>query len=253
MRVLILGGTGEGMAVAEALRRDPRFDPVYSLAGATRTPHPPHVQTRSGGFGGVAGLSGWLRSEAIAALIDATHPYAVRISRNAARAAAETGIALLRVARPAWTAQPGDRWTGVADADGAAAALGDEPRKVLLTVGSKGLAPFRAAGRHCFVVRCIDAPDPALLPARATLLLSRGPFGIAEERALLAEHGIDTLVTKNSGGEATAAKLQAAREAGIEVVMIGRPRGDRVTAEVPDALAALEWLVHLHQTAPRGA
>ena len=253
MRVLILGGTGEGMALAGALRGDGRFDPVYSLAGATRTPHPPGIATRIGGFGGAAGLAGWLRAEAIAAVIDATHPYAVRISANAAQAAAGAGIALLRIARPAWVAQPGDRWTGVADAGEAAGVLGDEPRRVLLTIGSKGLAPFRAAGPHRYWVRCIDPPDPSLLPAQATLLLARGPFGLSDERALLARHGIELIVTKNSGGNATSPKLQAAREAGIPVVMIGRPAGDPATPQVPDAPAALEWLGRLHQAAPRGA
>ncbi len=251
LRVLILGGTGEGMALASALRHDARFDPLYSLAGATRAPEPPGIEHRTGGFGGAAGLADWLRERGIEALVDATHPYALRISENAVAAASDTGIPLLRIGREAWVARPDDRWIAVDDAAGAAGALGEQPRQVLLTIGSKSLAPFRAATQHRYLVRCIDPPD--LLPPHATLLLARGPFSLADERALLARHGIDVLVTKNSGGDATAPKLQAAREAGLPVVMIRRP--DRVcgAAQVPDAAAALEWLAHQATVVPRGA
>ena len=253
--MLILGGTGEAMTLAAALRDDARYAATYSLAGATRTPALPGIARRIGGFGGASGLAAWLREQAIAALVDATHPYAVRISANAVAAAATTAIPLLRIGRPPWSAQPGDRWIAVEDPAAAAAALGDTPRRVLLTIGSKTLAAFREAAQHCYWVRCIDPPEPGLLPPGATLLLARPPFALADERALLARHGIDIVVTKNSGGDATAPKLQAAREAGIEVVMIRRPDAAHAPATVPDAAAALRWLAGLsHSPAtPRGA
>ena len=258
MRVLLLGGTTEASALAGMLARDPRFSATLSLAGVTRTPALPAIACRIGGFGGIDGLHDWLLSERIEALVDATHPYAVQMSRHGAIAAARAGIPRLRIDRPAWTAQAGDRWTAVADADAAAASLGAVPRRVLLTVGSKALLPFRQAPMHHYLVRCIDAPDPSLLPPRAELLLARGPFTLDAETTLLAERRIELLVSKNSGGGATAPKLEAARRLGLPVLMIDRPaaaddgRGTGGTADT--AAEAMRWLsARRHQREPRGA
>ena len=247
MRVLVLGGTSEGSALAAMLHQTGlvqagRFAVTLSLAGATRTPMLPAVPHRIGGFGGAEGLAAWLRAQRIETLVDASHPFAARMRAHAAVAAAQTGTILLRIARPAWIPQAGDPWTQVADAQAAAACLGAVPRRVLLTVGSRSLAPFRDTPAHRYVVRCIDAPDPSLLPAGAELLLARGPFTLAGETDLLERRRIEILVSKNSGGEATAAKLHAARRLGVEVVMIARPPELADTPSVATAAEALEFL-----------
>ncbi len=245
MRVLLLGGTTEASMLARHLAGDVRFAATLSFAGVTDHPVPPPIAWRVGGFGGADGLRTWLHAERIEAVIDATHPYAVRISRNAAVAAAAAAVPLWRVERPPWTEGAGDRWIRVGDAEAAAAALGETPQRVLLTLGSKGLAAFRDAPMHRYVVRCIDAPAPALLPPHAELVLARGPFALADETALLAAHRITRLVSKNSGGTATAAKLTAARQAGIVVVMIDRPPA--ALAASGTVAQALDWLEARHR------
>jgi precorrin-6A/cobalt-precorrin-6A reductase len=247
MRVLLLGGTTEASKLAELLADDPRFCATLSLAGVTQAPVLPRIAHRIGGFGGANGLSRWMRAQGIAALIDATHPYAVQMSRHAVLAAAEEGIPLLRINRPAWMPQDGDRWVMVRDAAEAAGALGDLPRRVLLTLGSKGVAAFCGAPAHHYVVRCIDAPDPSLLPPRSELLLARGPFTLGAELALLAERRIDVLVSKNSGGTATAPKLEAARRLGLPVLMIERPAAEDDASSAVTAEDAMRWLLALHQ------
>ena len=254
MRVLLLGGTTEASALAEMLACDPRFSATLSLAGVTRAPKLPTIACRIGGFGGIDGLAAWLRAEQIEALIDATHPYAVQMSRHAAMAAATVGIPRLRIDRPAWVAQPGDRWTSVPDAETAAAALGAIPRRVLLTVGSKALRPFHLAPAHHYLVRCIDPPDPALLPPDSTLLLARGPFTLDGEIDLLATRRIEWLVSKNSGGTATAPKLAAARQLGLPVLMIERPTSPGDACDTATPADAMRWLsARRHQRAVRGA
>jgi precorrin-6A/cobalt-precorrin-6A reductase len=241
MRVLILGGTTEASAIARAVVGDRRFAPVLSLAGRTRVPAQPPIPWRVGGFGGVEGLAAYLHGEKIAALIDATHPFAARMKANAAQAAALAGIPRVAVLRPAWAALPGDRWTEVADMTGAFAALGRTPRRVFLSIGRQELAAFGPP--HTYLVRSVDPPDPAILPPDATSIIARGPFTEAAEQALLHAYRIEVLVTKNAGGDATAAKLAAARRLGLPVVMVARP----VAPEPPvvaDAPGALAWLAH---------
>jgi precorrin-6A/cobalt-precorrin-6A reductase len=160
-------------------------------------------------------------------------------------------VALLRLCRPAWSRRAGDDWRDAADMDDAVRLIGSAPRRVLLTVGRHDLAPFRLAGAHHYVVRSIDPPKPDLLPAGAALVLDRGPYGFAEERAMLEAHRIEMLVTKNSGGPATAAKLEAARALGLPVVMVARPAEPLTPVET--AGAALDWLGSLHHDADRGA
>ena len=233
MRVLILGGTTEAAAIARALAGDARFDAVLSLAGRTRAPATPPIPWRVGGFGGAAGLAAYLNAERMAALIDATHPFAARMKANAQA----VPIPRVAVLRPEWTRQAGDDWTEVRDMAGAFAALGPVPRRVFLTVGQGDLAAFR--GPHRYLVRTVDPPGDA--PPDAVVITARGPFAEADDRVLMQAHGVDTLVTKNSGGVAVAGKLAAARGLGVRVVMVARPPPPAGPI-VPDAAGALAWL-----------
>jgi len=245
MRVLILGGTTEASELARALADDRRFDAVLSLAGRTRAPAQSPIPSRTGGFGGVEGLVAYLRAERVDALIDATHPFAAQISRHAVAAGEMARVPALALRRPPWQPVEGDRWTVVADMPAAARALGRSPRRVFLTIGQKDLAVFAAAPWHHYLVRSVDPHDPAALPPGAKAITARGPFEEGAERRLLEAHRIDVLVTKNSGGTATAAKLAAARALHLPVVMAARPAAPPAET-VADAQAALDWLVRLH-------
>lgn len=240
-RVLILGGTTEGYALAEALvaRGVPRV--ISSLAGRTANPRLPAGETRIGGFGGISGLTDYLRRNAIQTVIDATHPFAATMGWHAAEACATVGVPLLRLARPGWEPEPGDSWELVDDWVQAVEALGRTgARRVFLALGRQELGPFASLPDIWFLIRAVTPPDPMPAFASAELLLARGPFDLATECALLDGHRIDTIVCKNSGGEATAAKLIAARERGIRVVMRRRPaRPALPTAATVEA--ALDW------------
>jgi precorrin-6A/cobalt-precorrin-6A reductase len=252
MKILILGGTTEGRLLAERLAGDPRYQTLLSFAGRTESLQRPASAHRVGGFGGSEGLSAFLREHAFAALVDATHPFAARISANAVLAATRTGTPLVRLSRPAWSQQPGDLWTCVASMEDAARALGDTPRRVFLTIGKQEIAAFRAAPQHRYLTRAIDAFEPGLPHAR--VILARGPFALDGELALLERERIEVLVSKNAGTSATYAKIEAARKLGITVVMVDRPL-------LPEALEvhAVEgvrtWLAALHDGArsERGA
>ena len=241
MNILILGGTTEASALARALVDRP-WHATLSLAGRTRIPVPQPIPCRVGGFGGPDGLAAHLREHAVDALVDATHPFAAQMTRNAAEAAAQTGTPLLAIHRPAWTAPSGAHWTEVPCMQAAAAALGAAPRRVLLTIGQKDLAPFAAAAQHAYVLRSVDAP--AAPPPGALILTATGPFREADERALMLEHRIDALVTKNAGGTATIAKLAAAAALGIETIVVARPPVPPGLPTVPTAAEALAWLEH---------
>ena len=240
--VLVLGGTTEASALVPLLlAARPPLDVVTSFAGRTRRPRSVGGRVRVGGFGGVPGLVGYLREEGVQAVVDATHPFAAQMPWHAAEACAELGVPCLRVLRPAWSPAPEDRWIEVADLSGAATALASMgARRVLLTTGRQQLAPFAALRDTWFLVRAIEPPEPQPL-AQAEVLLARGPFDLAGERHLLEERGIDAVVTKNSGGPATAAKLHAARALGLPVVVVARPPApDGPT--VADAEAAATWV-----------
>lgn len=229
MHVLILGGTSDARTLAARLHGTPGFRVVSSLAGRTKAPVLPVGESRIGGFGGVDGLAAYLAREGVAAVVDATHPFAARISANAVAACARADVPLLRLQRPGWTAEPGDDWRRIPDADAAAALLPALGRRVFLTTGRLETAPYAAAALDdlWFLLRSVEPPTGPV-PARLELLLARGPFTVEDEIALLRRHRIDVLVTKDSGGSQTAAKLAAARELGVPVVMIDRPA---VTAE----------------------
>ncbi|MFF0424017.1 cobalt-precorrin-6A reductase [Streptomyces sp. NPDC004520] len=219
MHVLILGGTTEARALAGLLHGRVRV--TSSLAGRVASPRLPAGEVRIGGFGGPEGLAAWVREQAVDAVIDATHPFAERISFNAARAAATAHVPLLALRRPGWVPVDGDDWRSAASLEEAARTLDGLGDRVFLTTGRMGLAAF-AACPQWFLVRSVDAPDTPM-PPRTEILLDRGPFTLDGERELLARHRIDVVVTKDSGGAATAPKLTAAREAGLPVVVVRRP------------------------------
>lgn len=246
MRILILGGTGEASALARLLAGDPRFAATLSLAGRTASPAPQALPTRTGGFGGADGLARWLKTEAIAAVIDATHPFAARISANAVEACGRAGVPLASIVRPAWTQQDGDIWSAVPNASAAASllAVDSRPRRVFLSLGRQELANFAAAPHHDYLARLIEPPATMILPPRIRFIFERGPFDKPSEAHLLAAERIETLVSKNAGGAATYAKIEAAREAGLPVIMIARPikpHGD--VLRCPEEAAA--WLARL--------
>ncbi|MFE7278109.1 cobalt-precorrin-6A reductase [Streptomyces sp. NPDC057623] len=244
MHVLILGGTTEARRLAELLAADvvPGLRVTNSLAGRVAAPRLPPGEVRVGGFGGADGLGAWLREHEVDALIDATHPFAGRISFNAARAAATAHVPLLALRRPGWVAVEGDDWREAGSLEAAALLLPGLGRRGFLTTGRMGLAAFADLNDLWFLVRSVDAPEPPH-PPRMEVLLDRGPFTLDGERELLRRHRIDVVVTKDSGGAATAPKLTAAREAGLPVVVVRRPpvpAGVRVVAEPEQALA---WLL----------
>jgi len=238
--VLILGGTAEARQLAGKLAAHDALNVTLSLAGRTERPVAQGVPTRVGGFGGPEGLAAYLSEQGVDLVIDATHPYAARISANAAHAARIAGVPLLALRRPGWEPVSGDRWTMVDDAAAAVAALGSAPRRVFLALGRQELMPFERAPQHSYLIRSVDPVEPPLAVPNATYILARGPFDRASERAMLEAHGVDAIVCKNSGGSATYAKIEAARELGIEVVMFRRPALPGVAgATTVDALLQL--------------
>ncbi|MGD6753128.1 cobalt-precorrin-6A reductase [Streptomyces sp. BH105] len=241
--VLILGGTTEARSLAEALH--PRVRVTSSLAGRVAAPRLPAGEVRIGGFGGAEGMAAWIREHAVSAVIDATHPFAETISFNAARAAATAHVPLLALRRPGWVPGPGDDWREVGSLAEAAEAVRGAGR-VFLTTGRMGLAAFAHVDDADFVVRSVDAPEPPA-PPRMSVLLDRGPFTLPGERAVLADHAIDVLVTKDSGGAATSPKLVAAREAGIPVIVVRRPP---VPTGVPVATTVTEATAWLNTATP---
>jgi precorrin-6A/cobalt-precorrin-6A reductase len=241
--ILILGGTAEARALAGKLAGDPRFAVELSLAGRTRAPAEQPVPVRVGGFGGAEGLAAYLRQKGISILIDATHPYAAQISRNAAEAAEISGVPLVALRRPAWVRQPGDRWIEVDGVADAVDALGEVPRKAFLTLGRQELLPFEAVPQHHYLVRSVDPVEPPLSVPNAVYLTARGPFEQADEARLLQDHGIEVIVAKNSGGPASYGKIAAARELGIDVVLIRRPDLPEVPS-VETVEEMLAWLDH---------
>jgi precorrin-6A/cobalt-precorrin-6A reductase len=236
VRILILGGTGEARELAAALVAA-GTDVVSSLAGRVRDPRLPEGGVRIGGFGGADSLTAFLTAAGITAVVDATHPFASGITANAAAAASSAHVPLLVLRRPGWDIDPA--WHAVADIHAAAAVVrGWRGEGVFLTTGRGDLAAFAGDDAHSFLVRSVDPPDGAV-PARMQLILDRGPYTVEGETVLMREHGVGLLVTRNSGGPMTAAKLQAARDLGVQVVVVQRPpvpAGSTVVATVPEAV-----------------
>jgi precorrin-6A/cobalt-precorrin-6A reductase len=241
-RALILGGTSEAHALAEALSRA-GYDAVYSYGGRTRAPPAQPVRVRVGGFGGVSGLSDYIHHENITHVIDATHPFAVEISRHAVAACASSRTPLIALERMPWVKSPGDVWIEVADIGSAVAALPDQRARVFLAIGRQHIAPFGAKSQHAYTLRFVDSPDRAPPLADADLIVSRGPFSLPGERELLRSRRIEWIVARNSGGAGARAKIDAARESSLPVIMIERPKlPDRQSVE--SVAEVMQWLGH---------
>ncbi|MFD1327726.1 cobalt-precorrin-6A reductase [Mycoplana ramosa] len=227
-RILILGGTTEARELASRLSRRADLDVTLSLAGRTIDPAPQPVPVRTGGFGGAAGLADYLAAHGIDLLVDATHPFARQISANAEQAADQAGTPLIRLERTGWQPVAGDRWTRAATLEEAVGALGPQPRRVFLAIGRQEAFHFNAAPQHHYLVRSVDPVDPPLTVPSVDYILARGPFAVDDEIALLRDHRIEVVLSKNSGGEATYAKIAAARALGLPVILVDRGRQGRV-------------------------
>jgi precorrin-6A/cobalt-precorrin-6A reductase len=245
-RLLVLGGTGDAAQLIRQAALIPDLTIVASLAGRTPKPNIPSVGTvRIGGFGGVTGLTQFLQDERIDLIIDATHPFAAQISHNAAAAAIACGIPRLLLNRPGWTKVDGDRWISVANHQAAAAvlpALGQSlngPPRIFLTIGRQELAAFAPLTDCWFLMRMITPPEVPIPPGE--VILQQGPFSVEQEIALIEKHNINVIVSKNSGGNATYAKIEAARRLNLPIVIIPRPvlPAGNVVASID---AAIEWL-----------
>lgn len=242
MTLLLLAGTREAQEIARALARDGR-DVVASLAGVTRAPINLGIETRRGGFGGEDGFRAELDRLDITAVLDATHPFAHRISNRTARICAEMNMPYCQVLRPAWTAEDRDRWTFVAREEDVAAHVGPG-QTVFLATGRQTLHRFENLGHARIICRQIDPPDGPFPFPNGAFLIGRPPFPVEEEVQLFQSLDVNWLVVKNAGGHASKSKLVAARELGIDVAMIARPpqpEGQKATT-VEDALA---WVAAL--------
>jgi precorrin-6A/cobalt-precorrin-6A reductase len=237
-RILILGGTGDAARVIEQVAALPNVTPIASLAGRTPAPNVPSSGTiRRGGFGGIDGLINFLQTEAIDLIIDATHPFAAQISHNAAQAAIVCNIPRILLNRPGWAIEPGDRWIEVPDHAAAATLLPTISNRVFLTIGRQELAAYTGIPDLWCLMRMITPPDPPI--PQGEILLDQGPFSLEAEINLLQTHNIGAIVSKNSGGNATYAKIIAARTLGLPVIMIPRPQlpDGPIVHSIPAAIA----------------
>ncbi|PWT87023.1 MAG: cobalt-precorrin-6A reductase [Proteobacteria bacterium] len=240
-RALILGGTADAsLLAAEIARAD--IDAVYSYGGRTRAPADQPLPTRIGGFGGVSGLADYIRSEGITHVIDATHPFAAEMSRNAVAACAETGTPLIALERTPWTRATGDNWIEVRDVGAAVAALPETPARVFLAIGRQHIAPFATRPQHVYTLRFVDPPETSL-PFAADVIVSRGPFTLDAEIEMMRTRGIAWIVARNSGGDGARAKIDAARVIGLPVVMISRPNLPE-RPRVESVADVMQWLGH---------
>lgn len=240
-RALILGGTADASQLAAEIARA-RIDAVYSYGGRTRAPADQPLPTRIGGFGGVRGLADYIRAEAITHVIDATHPFAAEMSRNAVEACAETGTPLIALERAPWRKAPGDNWIEVTDVGAAVAALPERPANVFLAIGRQHIAPFATRPQHAYTLRFVDPPE-APLPFPADVIVSRGPFTLDAELEMLRARGITWIVARNSGGDGARAKIDAARGLGLPVIMISRPELPE-RRRVGSVAEVMQWLGH---------
>ncbi|MDE2318532.1 MAG: cobalt-precorrin-6A reductase [Rhodospirillales bacterium] len=238
-RILLLGGTNEASRLARLLAQA-EADAVFSYAGRTETPIPQPLPTRIGGFGGVAGLAAYLAENAITHVVDATHPFAAQMSRNAIAACGQTGVKLLALERPAWVPGPGDDWRELETVAEAAAALPPQPARIFLAIGRQGLPAFATRPEHFYLLRLVNTPGKLPLP-HAEIVQGRGPFTLENDLALLQRHRIGLIVAKNSGGEGGRAKLEAAKMLRLPVTMVARPAIPAREA-VAEPEAALRWL-----------
>ena len=241
MRVLLLGGTAEARALARTL--DPQVDIISSLAGRVPEPALPVGPVRIGGFGGVKGLRRWLQDERIDAVVDATHPFAATMTAHAAEVCGELRIPHLVLTRPPW--DPKDATVVRSDTEAAEVVAQQRYSRVFLTTGRSGVNAFTDSDAW-FLIRAVTEPDSDALPRRHELVLSRGPYHYDDELAIMREHRIDALITKNSGGDMTRAKLDAAAALGIPVVMVARPQLPAGVTAVDTVQEAADWVARLN-------
>jgi precorrin-6A/cobalt-precorrin-6A reductase len=242
MRALILGGTSDANLLAAAAARA-GLDAIYSYAGRTRAPTSQSLPTRIGGFGGAGGLADYIRREGITHVVDATHPFAAEISRNAVAACTATGTPLIALERAPWAKAAGDNWIEVADITSAAAALPEKRARVFLAIGRQHIAAFSAKPHHAYTLRFVDPPDGPLPFPEADVIVSRGPFTLAGELEMMRSRDIEWIVARNSGGTGARAKIDAARELGLPVIMLTRPElPDRQRVE--SVAEVMQWLGH---------
>ncbi|MCI4592076.1 cobalt-precorrin-6A reductase [Sphingobium sp. BYY-5] len=240
--ILLLGGTTEASTLARLLA-ERGMTATFSYAGRTENPRPQPLPLRIGGFGGVRGLVDYLRAHRFTHLVDATHPFAATMSAHAVEAARATGIAHVALTRAPWSPTSGDRWTHVLDIPAAVAALAGPARRVMLALGRQHVEAFAAQPQHHYVLRFVDAPDmPPALPDHR-LIVDRGPYTVEGDSRLIQDHAVDIIVSKNSGGDGAAAKLAAARQLDLPVLMIDRPAlPDRTEFYRPEDV--LDWIGH---------
>ncbi|NOD92043.1 cobalt-precorrin-6A reductase [Ruegeria sp. HKCCD4884] len=239
--VLILGGTTEANALAKTFAEQ-GIAAVYSYAGRVDNPRPQPLPVRVGGYGGSEGLADYIRDNAITHVVDATHPFAAQMSRNAIEACRATQTPLAALTRAAWAPQSGDNWNHVPDIAAAVEALSCDARRVFLAVGRMHLEDFAAQPQHIYLLRLVDDPDSLPLP-NAEVVVARGPFTEADDCALMQRHGTQLVVSKNAGGSGARAKLDAARVLGLPVLMIDRPVLPQRT-ELTTVAQVLDWLSH---------
>ncbi|MGX4805688.1 cobalt-precorrin-6A reductase [Bradyrhizobium guangdongense] len=240
-RALILGGIADANVLAAEIARA-GIDAVYSYGGRTRAPADQPLTTRIGGFGGASGLADTIRHEGITHVIDATHPFAAEISRNAIEACEQTGTPLIALERAPWSKTPGDIWIDAADVDAAVAALPEAPANVFLAIGRQHIAPFARRPQHAYTLRFVDPPEVPL-PFAADVIVSRGPFTLAGELEMLRARKIAWIVARNSGGDGARAKVDAARLLGVPVIMISRPQLPE-RPRVENVAEVMQWLGH---------
>lgn len=242
-KLLILGGTAEATALYNRVKTMANIEAIASFAGRTQQPVTPTnpAAFRIGGFGGVQGLIDYLKQQKIDILIDVTHPFAAQISDHGAIAANECGIKRLMVVRPAWEKVPGDNWVEVDSHSQATMVLPGLAERVFLTIGRQELSAYAEVKNIWFLMRMIDPPQPNLPIPRGELLLQRGPFSVVDELSILREYQLGAIVSKNSGGDSTYAKIVAARELKLPVVMVQRPPVP-MGETVADIESAIAWL-----------
>ncbi|WP_187431288.1 Precorrin-6A reductase [Roseobacter fucihabitans] len=240
--LLVLGGTTEATALCRALA-ETGLNGTISFAGRVARPVRQPLPQRVGGFGGVAGLCAYLRAQNITHVVDATHPFAAQMSRNAVAACAQTGVPLVALSRAPWMAEAGDHWSQVADMDGAVAALDRPAERVMLAIGRMHLAEFAPHPQHFYLLRLVDPPEIAPPLPDTHVVVDRGPFSMQSDLALMRDHRISLVVSKNSGGTGAYAKLLAARAVGVPVIMIDRPTLPE-RCEVHSVQAVLDWIAH---------
>ncbi|MDA9480381.1 cobalt-precorrin-6X reductase [Bradyrhizobium sp. CCBAU 65884] len=240
-RALILGGTADASQLAAAIARAD-IEAIYSYGGRTRAPADQPLPTRIGGFGGVSGLADYIRREGITHVIDATHPFAAEMSRNAVEACAETDTPLVALERAPWARTQGDNWIEVDDVNAAVAELPETPARVFLAIGRQHIAPFASKPQHAYTLRFVDPPE-APLPFAADVIVSRGPFTLDAELKMMRARGITWIVARNSGGDGARAKIDAARVIGLPVVMISRPKLPE-RPRVESVTDVMQWLGH---------